>query len=83
MKISCTGTLAVFLGKRHDMVIEYPLSMLEGKARVLENGTINDFDNASGKLYRRISLSSFFFFHSAQPLRLFFPFFSENFNSHD
>lgn len=44
------------------MVIEYPLSMLEGKARVLENGTINDFDNASGKLYRRISLSSFFFF---------------------
>lgn len=46
------------------MVIEYPLSMLEGKARVLENGTINDFDNASGKLYRRISLSSFFFFFS-------------------
>lgn len=64
------------------MVIEYPLSMLKGKARVLENGTVDDFDNASGKLHRRISLISFFF-HSAQPLRLFFSFFSENFNSHD
>lgn len=63
------------------MVIEYPLSMLKGKARVLENGTVDDFDNASGKLNRRISLISFF--HSAQPLHLFFSFFSENFNSHD
>lgn len=62
MKIGCTGALAVFLSKRNDMVIEYPLSMLKGKARVLENRTVNDFDNASSKLHHRISLISFFFF---------------------
>lgn len=64
MKVACTGTFAIFFDKRHDVVIEYPLGMFKGKTRVLENSTVNDFDNASCKLDTVVSIapSLFFFF---------------------
>lgn len=64
MKVACTGTFAIFFDKRHDVVIEYPLGMFKGKTRVLENSTVNDFDNASCKLDTVVSIapSLFIFF---------------------
>lgn len=62
MKVACTGTFAIFFDKRHDVVIEYPLGMFKGKTRVLENSTVNDFDNASCKLDTVVSIAPSLFF---------------------